>query len=155
MSLTTGMAESNFLLLLVLWRTVWSLWSAVTVLVPISVPAIMRWIAFSSRRTVLIIAILAFGWWWRPTWGASPLAILVLATVLLMLVVLEDWFPTLSAKFYDTLADLFDVGDDLVIHPVDHIVLEVSLKANLAPLSERFGALKPLCPLLDGATKLF
>ena len=146
----------NFLLLLVLWRTVWSLWSAVTVLVPISVPAIMRWVPFSSRRTVVICAILAFCWWWRPTRGACPFAVLLLTTILiLVLIILEDWFLTFCPEFYDSLTDLFYVGDDLVIHPVDHIVLEVSLKANLAPLSEHFGALKPLCPLLDGATKLF
>ena len=155
MSLTTDMAEFVFLLL-VLWRTVWSRCGAVSDLMAIGVPAIMRWVAFSSRRTVLIIAILAFGWWWRPTWGASPLAVLVLATILiLVLVILEDWFLTFCPELYDSLTDLFYVGDDLVIHPVDHIVLEVSLKANLAPLSERLGALKPLCPLLDGATKLF
>ena len=72
-----------------------------------------------------------------------------------MLVVLEDCLLTLCAKFYDTLADLFDVGDDLVIHPVDHVVLKVCLKANLAPFSERFRAMQPLCPLFYGATKLF
>ena len=72
-----------------------------------------------------------------------------------MLVVLEDWFLRFCSKLYDSLTDLFYVGDDLVIHPVAHIVLEVSLKADLAPFSERLRALKPLCPLLDRATKLF
>jgi hypothetical protein len=91
---------------------------------------------FSSRRTVFIIAILTFGWWWRPTWGANPLAVLIL-----VLVILEDWFHTLCTELYDTLADLFDVGDDLIVHCVDHIVLEVSLKANLAPFSERLWTL--------------
>ena len=62
MSLTTGMAEFIFLLLL-LWRTIWSLWVAVTGLMPIGVPAIMRWVAFSSRRTVLIIAVTYTGVW--------------------------------------------------------------------------------------------
>ena len=42
----------------------------------------------------------------------------------------------LSSKLYDTLVDLFDVGDDLIVH-VDHIVLKVRPKANLAPFSER------------------
>jgi len=40
MSLTTHMAEFIFLLLL-LWRTVWSLWSEVTGLMAIMVPAIV------------------------------------------------------------------------------------------------------------------
>ena len=72
-----------------------------------------------------------------------------------MLVVLEDWFLTFCSKLYDSLTDLFYVGDDLVIHPVDHVVLEMSLKANLAPFSERFWTLQSLCPLLYGATELF
>ena len=63
---------------------------------------------------------------------------MVLATVLiLVLIILEDWFLTLSAKLYETLFDLFDVGDDLIVHSVDHIVLKVSPEANLAPFSER------------------
>ena len=48
-----------------------------------------------------------------------------------------EWFVTLSAKLYDTMANLFGVGDGLIVHPVDQKVLKVSPKANLAPFSER------------------
>ena len=61
----------------------------------------------------------------------------MLSTVLiLVLIIPEDWFLALGAKLYDTLSDLFDVGDGLIVHPVDHVVLKVcqmttpSVKAN-------------------------
>ena len=58
-----------------------------------------------------------------------------------MLVILEDWFLTPGAKFYDMLAYLFDVADGIIVHPMDHIVLKVSPNAHLASLSDRLVAM--------------
>ena len=60
-----------------------------------------------------------------------------LTTVLiLVLIVLEDWFLTFCAEFYDTWTYLFDVSDGIILHPMHHVVLEVGTEAYLTTDSE-------------------
>ena len=53
-----------------------------------------------------------------------------------MLVILEDWFPSFGAEFYDTLAYLFDVTNRIIVHPMHHVVLKFGPETDLATLSE-------------------
>ena len=71
-----------------------------------------------------------------------------------MLVILEDWFLSFSAEFYDTLAYLFDVTDEIIVHSIHYVVLKVGPETELATLSECLGAMQALRPLLDVASKL-
>ena len=69
---------------------------------------------------------------------------LFLTTILvLVLVILVDLFLSFSAELYDTLAYFFDVTDEIIVHPMHHVVLKVGLEAHLATLSERPGPCKP------------
>ena len=53
-----------------------------------------------------------------------------------MLVILEDWYPSFGAEFYDTLAYLFDVANGIIVHPMHHVVLKFGTETNLVTLSE-------------------
>ena len=57
-------------------------------------------------------------------------------TTILILLILEDCFLSFSAEFYDTLAYLFEVIDEMIVYPMHHVVLKVGPETNLATLSE-------------------
>ena len=59
---------------------------------------------------------------------------LFLASILILaLVILEDWLLSFSAEFYDTLAYLFDVTDEIIVHPMHHIVVKVRPETHILP----------------------
>ena len=57
-------------------------------------------------------------------------AVFLTTILILVLVILEDWFPSFSAEFYGTLSYLFDAIDEIIVHPMHHVV---GLKAGPGP----------------------